>query len=196
MLRAISTVSDYLGAFAWASLPAAASWAGYRARVTDAGVNLDVISDGTRWAPFGVQVLARSAVAVAAPSDTTEDTLATIAVPAGLLGINGSIEIVARWTFTNSANNKTLRHRWSGGAGTIILGVVPSPSTATTTRTLVANRGAANSQYTQGDGMTGVSAVNSAAVDTTAATSIVITGQKALNTETLQLESYTATVYP
>lgn len=45
--------SDYLGAFAWASLPAAASYAGYRARVTDRGPagGVYVASNGVNWKP-------------------------------------------------------------------------------------------------------------------------------------------------
>ena len=69
--------------------------------------------------PASQVILAQSAVTVSAPSDTNEDTLATINVPA--LGPNARIQIYTMWSFTNNANNKTTRVRFNGGTGTIYM---------------------------------------------------------------------------
>jgi hypothetical protein len=141
----------------------------------------------------GVTVLASSAVAVSCPADTNEDVLATITVPGNSMGLNGSLRIWTLWTMTNSANNKTIRVRFSGANGAQYM-VVTNTTTATYHAvTLLGNRGAANSQVGQmSNGLIASSsgAVVTSAVDTTVDTTIVITGQKASAGETITLERY------
>lgn len=139
------------------------------------------------------RVLCTTAVAASAPSDTTEDTLATCTVPANAVGANGSLRIWTTWTVTNSANNKTLRVRYSGAAGSQYLVATLTTSASGQYLTLITNRGATNSQVSSnGTGAIGGSsaAVVTSAADTTADTTIVVTCQKALNTETCTLERY------
>lgn len=194
----LDLLTDFIGTYTWATLPAAALVPNRRALASDVGIapGMLVVSDGVRWMPCGVQVLARGSVSLPCPTDTTEDTLVTVAVPANLLGVNGRLEIVTHTFNTNSANTKTLRVRWSGGAGTAALTYSATTGSNMTTRTLIANRGAANTQFTQGDILGGAASVAITSVDTTAATSVVITGQKALGSETLQLDDYSVLVYP
>lgn len=138
-----------------------------------------------------------SAVAVSCPADATEDTLATITLPANTLGPNGYLEIVTLWTHTTSANNKTLRVRFGGTVFTV---VVVTTSVTTNTPTIIRNRGATNSQVgfvsgsNSGFGTSGA-AVITAAVDTTADVTILITGQKASAGEVLTLEGYSIKAY-
>lgn len=196
-MRAASNAPLYIGAFAWASLPAAANTSGMTARVTDFGVNLMVISDGTRWVPLGPQVLGRSAVAVPHTGDTAEFTLATIAVPANLMGLSGELRVTARYSFTGSTNTKTFRTRLGGTQFT-------APGTATASQIgfvnqcLIMNRNSAALQLGVGDssGLGGFSVSYTGTVDTTAAQNITITGQLASAGETITLEGYLVEVMP
>jgi hypothetical protein len=143
-------------------------------------------------------ILAQSAVAVSAPVDTTEDTLATIPVPANAMGANGILRISTLWSFTNNANSKTTRVRFSGGAGTIINGNTNNSVPTQDSLHTIKNRGVTNSQVGSMFGVVGapgstfaiISGPTAIAADTAAATTIVITGQKATSTDTLTLESY------
>lgn len=147
-------------------------------------------------------VLSKSGAAVSCAADITEDTLATIAVPAKVLGANGAIRITTSWSYTNSGNNKIFRIRYSGASGTaMLLGQATVQLGLFHTQTIL-NRNATNSQVAYGMGITdtGIVATGSGkitmAIDTTAATSLVITGQKASAGETLTLESYLVEVMP
>lgn len=138
--------------------------------------------------------LAQSAVAISCPADANEDILATFNLAAGLLGPNGILRLSTTWSFTNNANTKTPRIRFSEGAGTVI--ATTSMTTALSLKMIatMANRGVQNSQITDalisaGGGVVGQT-LTSSAIDTTAATSIVISGQKAVGGDTFTLESY------
>jgi hypothetical protein len=153
------------------------------------------IGTGTTGLPT---LISQSAVAVPCGADTNEDTLATISLAAGLLGANGRVRVRAIFTCTSSANNKTFTVRYSGGAGTIVVQVVQTTISRASMIMDIANRNATNSQITTCSFITSSAASELApttsAIDTTAATSIVITGQKASSGEVLQLESYVAEV--
>lgn len=157
--------------------------------------------NGSMWVPVtGSVVLAQSAVAVSCPVDATEDILATINVPAGLLGPNGAVRVSAQWTLTNNANSKTLRVRFGGIGGTGYLNAVQASVAGGVSTVLIGNRGAANSQAGNAV-ITNTAAVATAqagtgAVDTAAATTLVITGQKATAGDTLTLESYLVEAFP
>lgn len=140
------------------------------------------------------QILGASAVAVSGAADTNENTLATITIPAGAMGLNGLLRLKCWWTFTNSVNNKTLRARFSAIGGTVV-----SSFTGTTTASLpltaeIQNRNSASVQLAagwahNGSGV-GITSPQALAVDTTVATTLVLTGQKASAGETLTLEQY------
>lgn len=143
-------------------------------------------------------ILGQSSVAVSHTGDLNEFTFATCTVPANAMGANGKLEVSGLWTFTNSVNNKTLRIRFSGISGTIL-----SSSVNTTTATqhfwgIIGNRNATNSQiasFAQLNTATG-SAPITAAIDTTAGTTVLLTGQLANTGETIQLESWTCKLIP
>ena len=146
-------------------------------------------------------VLGQSAVAVPHTGDTNEAILATIAVPANAIGKNGLLAVSGLYTTTNSANNKNLRLRFgasgSGTGGTSIALSVVTTVVTCWARTNVCNRNATNSQMAFGNwtGMTSTATINASAIDTTAATEINITGQLALGSETITLESYQVLLY-
>lgn len=142
-------------------------------------------------------ILAQSYAAVDTPADVTEDTLATITVPANALGANGQLRIHLHITCTNNANAKTIRVRYSGGAGTQFYQGSYASIAYGGAVLGIGNRNATNSQTGATFGVAGVANGNpgaTAAVDTTASTTLVITGQKGLAGDTLTLAGYTVEI--
>ena len=60
------------------------------------------------------RVVHQSAAQQSFTGTTAETVLATILVPGGLMGPNGSLRITTSWTLTSSANGKTMRVRFGG----------------------------------------------------------------------------------
>ncbi len=168
----------------------------------DSPLAADVPNILDRGSGSGFSTVCKSAVAVAAPADTSEDTLATCSLGANTIGANGWVRVTVYWTYTNNANNKTLVVRYSGAAGTAYISRAYTTTVATQTVTYIANRNATNSQmgWTQiidGNGTTAavIGVPTTSAVDTTAASSVVIRCQKAVGTDVCQLEGYVVEVY-
>ena len=120
---------------------------------------------------------------------TSAVTLATITIPAGLLGANGKLKIYPLWATTNNANVKTLRLNIGGmlcstmtsqsipnNSGLLIIRNINSESVQKCSSGLVAGIGAS------------FGSIASTTVDTTAATTITLTGQLAVGTDTMTLE--------
>lgn len=140
-------------------------------------------------------VLAASAVAASHTGDTAETALATVTIPANAMGPNGRVRITTQWSFTNSANNKTLRVRFGGPSGTVYASNIQTTTASVRDQREIANRGVANSQV-GGASNTNTSfaqtsgAVVTSSVNTAAATTVVLSGQLASSGETITLESY------
>jgi hypothetical protein len=147
--------------------------------------------------PDMVSVLARSGVAVSAGADTNENTLATITVPAGAMGDSGSVRVTCVFSYTNSGNSKTLRVKFGGvtyasqGATTT---AIQSFIVGISNRTNATQVGWFPINPNQLSGQSGSPITSS--VDTTAAVTILITGQKATAGETLTLERYSVELLP
>jgi hypothetical protein len=144
-----------------------------------------------------ITILAKSAVAVAAPADTNEDTLATITIPANALGANGQVRLTFAYTNTNNGNNKTARVRFSGGAGTVHFSAVTTTQAQNSAVLTLGNRNATNAQvstylYGNNGPATQAAAGTTSAVDTTVSTTLLITCQKATAGDSCQLEQYLA----
>lgn len=140
-------------------------------------------------------IIAASAAPASAAADTSENTLATITVPAGVMGNNGIIRVTTLWTVTSSANNKTVKIYLGGLAGTTYLSVTLTAVASYQPMTIIRNRGTSNSQVGGPDAATAsisssTDGVSTSSIDTSASTTIVITGTKASSGETLTLESY------
>ncbi len=141
-----------------------------------------------------VRVLGTSVAAVSGSADTNENTLATVVLPAGAMGLNGLVRVQTLWTLTNSANNKTLRVKFGGSS---FLDVTLTTVASFADQRVIQNRNSVSSQIGKPTGNmaaggwgTASSAVTTASIDTSAAVTILITGQKASAGETLTLESY------
>ncbi len=145
-------------------------------------------------------ILGQSGAGVSHTGNTNETILATVVVPAGLMGLNGVIRIRTLWTLTNNANNKTRRIRFgasgAGTGGSVILGFASASTASSPHFTQIQNRNSASSQVgmTTGAGSGGwaesASGVVTTSIDTSAVCELAITGQLATGTDTITLESY------
>jgi len=162
--------------------------------------NVFVCVDNTvgaaKWR-FFPRALGATGAASALTGTTAETALATVTVPAGAMGANGVINIVAKWQISTSGNNKTARVRFSTISGTAFTAIVQTTNITIKTHTVIANRGATNSQIGDAGNGTGgwapsAGADTTAAVDTTAATTIILSGQLANAGDTITLASYDA----
>lgn len=150
-------------------------------------IDAAAIAAGSGGIPY---VIAASAVAVATTGDTNENTLATITIPGGAMGANGIVRITTVSSHTNSGNTKILRIKY-GGTTFASLSVTTSVTVRHTLN--IFNRNATNSQVGQSTSIafgTSAGAATTASINTTAAVTILITGQNGLGSETITLESY------
>lgn len=144
--------------------------------------------------PFSPLILGISGASSAITGTTNETVLATISIPAGIMGANGAMRLWSLWSYTNSANSKILRARLNGLGTQAIMGATCTTSGVYGDLRYVFNANANNSQKTwqfSALGGTGVSTTaTTAAIDTTATTSFVLTGQLSNTGETITLEAY------
>jgi hypothetical protein len=167
--------------------------------------NIDSYSWGTTVA-LGAPMIVGQASPNVSTSNTAETLLASVTIPAGIMGANGRIEIITSWNWTNNADNKTVKIKFGtvvgGFAGaTEFSGFVLTVNTNIQSLTNIYNNNATNLQI--GGTGTGGNAyvVNSgtaptSAIDTTQNTMIYFTGQLTLGTDVLTLQSYSVIVYP
>ena len=175
--------------YTWANKPSVAPL-GQIICVTDVGENGSLWrGNGTKWVRLNpIKVFSLSAP-VSLTGSTSVVTLATITIPAGLLGANGKLKIYPLWSTTNNANVKTLRAIFSGSTCTTMTSLsVPNNSGLVIIRNT--NNEAAqkcSSGLVAGIGSS-TGSIASTTVDTTATTTLVISGQLAVGTDTLTLE--------
>jgi hypothetical protein len=197
--------------FAWASVPAAASLTGRIIQVSDVGVSGGslFISNGTNWKPLFPVVIARSNSGVGNSSSTNsaEFNLATVTIPAGLMGLNGTLAIDFFGSQTASTNSRTwnLRHNTTSGAvtgGTLIVNNANAAANASFRALLrLSNRASASVQLAApaalatGGGY-GAGAKVDGAIDTGSVSYLNFNGIKATGTETMTLESYQVVLQP
>lgn len=186
----------------WANRPTtAALWD--RIRVTDFGVpSIIMVWDGTRWIPDGPQVLGRSGVVASLTGTLTETALATITVPANMMGLNGGLLIMMGWSYTSSANTKTFRARFGGIAGVEYLLATLTTNVTLSDQRRIRNRNSASSQTGQqslgsSGGFGGSSGLQqTSSIDTTADTSLVLSAQLANTGDTARIETYDVWLLP
>lgn len=145
-------------------------------------------------------VIAQSGTPVSVTGVLTETTLATITVPAGLMGPHDCLEIHTFWGMTNSANNKTTKVKFGG---TAYYQSVVTANAQVRAVTEIRNAGSVSNQFggvsssSVPSGLGGSSlAVATSAANTTLAQDITITGTLANAGETLTLLGYTVKFIP
>lgn len=157
--------------------------------LTNKTLTAPAISGGTGF-PY---ILAASAVESAVHTgDLLLTTLATIVVPANTLGANGRLRITVQWRFTGTAGTKTGSIAF-GGTNFFQLAYTASALSGSVQRE-ICNRNATNSQVSaaltaQGP-VTSTSDIVTAAIDTTSAQNILLTGQLANAGDSIAVESY------
>ena len=178
-------ISDYT----WANKPSVAP-SGQIICITDVGENGSLWrGNGTKWVRLNpIKIFSLSAPVVLTVT-TLAVNLATITIPAGLLGANGKLKIYPLWATTNNANIKTLRAVFSGSVCTTMTSQsVPNNSGLV----IIRNTNSESAQKCSSGLVAGIGSsfgsIASITVDTTAATTITITGQLAVGTDTLTLE--------
>jgi hypothetical protein len=154
-------------------------------------------------------VLAQTGVVSSHTGDTNESVLATIAIPAGIIGANGQVVLETAWSATSSANTKTVRQYFgaagAGTGGTLIATMNPTAALGVSHDTRqFANANSASSQVfflsTGGGAAGGWGQVNAtgltAAINTASAAEFTLTGQLSNTGETVTLIAYRVIVYP
>ena len=176
--------------YTWANKPSVAPL-GQIICVTDIGENGSLWrGDGTKWVRLNPIKIFSLSAPVSLTGSTSVVTLATITIPAGLLGANGKLKIYPLWATTNNANVKTLRVVFGGGSAltTMTSQSVPNNSGLL----IIRNLNSESAQKTSSGLVAGIGSsfgsIASTTVDTTAATTITLTGQLAVGTDTLTLE--------
>lgn len=130
--------------------------------------------------------------------DTGEEFGPTITVPANAIGANGALRVTTLWGYTNSAGTKTVKLRYSGNAGTAFLSASGTTTVSLSDSRLIINRGVTGSQIGVSDGGANIpafanpSATNpvTASVDTTAASTLVLSITRNTATDNAIIESF------
>ena len=142
-----------------------------------------------------VRVLAASGAKISNTGNTTENTMATISVPASAMGPNGFVRVTSLWTTNGNTNTKTCRVRFNATAITTISHATATQLTAQAI-TVIQNRNSLASQVGAAISNYGADvAVNAAQVtsthDTSGALNITLTAQCVTSgTDTIDLERY------
>ncbi len=178
-----------IGKSTWANKPAIAPQ-GQIICITDIGENGSLWrGNGTKWVRLNPIKIFSLSAPVSMTGSTSVVTLATVTIPAGLLGANGKLKIYPLWLTTNNANAKVLRLNIGGS----LCSTMQSQSVSNNSGLLIirnTNNESAqkcSSGLVAGIGLSSGSIANTT-IDTTAATTITLTGQLAVGTDTLTLE--------
>lgn len=138
-------------------------------------------------------ILAQAGVASSVTGTLAETILAPIVIPGGMMGLNGVLRISASWSFTNSANTKTLK---------AVLGGTALASLSKTTQGgdewffPLRNRGSLSSQTQSNNVIPSGGGPLPRSINTAIDQTLTFTGTLALGTETITLEGYTVEVLP
>ena len=175
--------------YTWANKPSVAPL-GQIICVTDIGENGSLWrGDGTKWVRLSQILFYDLTAAVVVTGTTAETTLVTITIPAGLIGSNGKVKLYPLWSTTNNANTKILRVKFPLGA---VYTAYASNTVHVSGLVIIRNLGSESVQRVSSGMLAGLggttSSIAQTTVNTSAATTITITGQLAVGTDTMTLE--------
>lgn len=179
-------ISDYT----WANKPAIAP-SGQIICITDVGENGSLWrGNGTKWVRLHSISFYNLSAAVVLTGTTTATTLATITIPASLIGANGKVKFYPLWSNTNNANTKTLRVVLNG-ATTVYTGT--SQNNVHSSGLLILRNFNSETAQRMSSGMTAglgstTGSIAATTVDTTMPVTVAVTGQLANSTDTMTLE--------
>ncbi len=148
-------------------------------------------------------VIAQGGAAITKTGSTAESILASVAIPGGAMGPNGSIRIRHLWSNNNNGNSKTRRIRFGSAAdlnGTQFTGVIATTSISHYNTHEIINRNSVSSQVgivpagaTGGPGSFSGSPVTSS-VNTDSDCYVVFSGELASGSDSILLEYYSVEV--
>lgn len=127
---------------------------------------------------------------------TGTQKLASVLIPGGSMGSKGVITVKSYWSYTNSANNKSLTYRFGSADdlnGTVFFNYVATTSATVVNEMTICNRGSESSQIggptalSSGNGNTS-GAVITATIDTSQDTYLVISCNPVNSGDTITLE--------
>jgi hypothetical protein len=182
--------------YTWSTKPATAQ-ENKRIIITDIGpADETFIFKNNRWAPINGQInLSTLAINVSVTGTTTNTQLHEVVVPAGLMSANGQLEVASLWSYTNSANSKTLRLYFGSFGGDSFIARVETSTTTSQYYTNIRNTNSVSTQIglngatTGGIGANG-GAPSSGTVDTSLNQSLFFGAQLANSGETITLKGY------
>jgi hypothetical protein len=179
---------------AWLYLPANAIQAGssagfywFKGSSTTAGTVYNSTFDGLSVPGLGTE----TAFVSTGPGAFTgissgEIVAATVTVPAGAIGPNGLLDVWLDGANNTAAGNKIFRVRYSGGAGTIVFTSTRATDSFISGNARIRNTGVTGAQkygsLANANGGVAAAGTAYAAVDTTVATTAVLTLEKATAT--------------
>jgi len=177
--------------YTWANKPSVAPL-GQIICVTDVGENGSLWrGNGTKWVRLSQIHFYNLTAAVALTGTTSETTLLTVNIPAGLIGSNGKVKLYPLWSTTNNANTKTLRVKFP--SNTVYTGIA-SNTVHVGGLVIIRNLGSESVQRVSSGMLAGLggttSSIAQTTVNTSAATTITVTGQLANSADTMTLEGF------
>jgi hypothetical protein len=151
-------------------------------------------AQATRNGPI---TLAQSGVASSVTGTTAETTLASVTIPGGMMGVNGVLRVTFLTNNTNNVNSKTFRLKIGG---VTVMPYTYGGSAQAQQMFILRNRGAQNVQTFLNSNAVVFGTTTATTVNTNFDMSVdqvlSITGQLAVGTDSMTLESYTVEVLP
>lgn len=157
------------------------------------GIVLGIRSNGVDT--YMPAIIAQSGVASSVTGTTAETTLASITIPGGAMGPNGTVRVTAFFSCTNNANVKTALVK----LGAMSPGAALANSATDQIIAIFRNAGttAAQKAYQGGTGVGAITGLKqSATLDMTQDQVLTITGTLATAADTITLEGYTVEILP
>lgn len=183
----------------WALRPTSAQ-VGQKILITDVGPSEEIFQwNGTRWFPINGQlILSSKAPNVSVTGTTTITQLDSVNIPAGLMSANGQIEILTLWSYTNSANAKTIRVYLGAVLGTSFMSRAETATVGSQMLTVIRAANSTTAQKGANNNIIGGLGISNAGItsstfDMSLVQPIIFTGTLALSTETITLKGYKIT---
>lgn len=177
--------------YTWATKPSVAP-NGQIICITDVGENGSLWrGNGTKWVRLHSIKFYDLSAAVALTGTTSATTLATITIPAGLIGANGKVKFYPLWSNTNNANSKTLRVVLN--SATAVCSATSQNSVHNSGLLILRNFNSETIQRMSSGMVAGLGSttgsIAASTIDTTVPVTVTITGQLANSADTMTLES-------
>ena len=175
--------------YTWANKPSVAPL-GQVICITDVGENGSLWrGNGTKWVRLHSIKFYDLSAAVVLTGTTLGTTLATITIPAGLIGANGKVKFYPLWSNTNNANIKTLRVVLNGAT---TYTAVSSNSVHNSGLLILRNFNSETAQRMSSGMVAGLGSttgsIAATTIDTTTPVTVTVTGQLSNSYDTMTLE--------